>query len=71
VKPWRCWPVQLPSARRAPPAAPLDALDMLLEHSYGAAFARLDHLAIFDLTTEALRERLGPFTNPEETRCQP
>jgi hypothetical protein len=55
-----------------PPAvAPWAALDQLLEHDYGAAFQRLDHLAIFDLSTEALRDRLGPFTTPEGTRCQP
>jgi hypothetical protein len=54
------------------PATPLAALDELLDHSYAAAFQRLDHFAIFDLSTEALRTRLGPFTTPEETtRCQP
>jgi hypothetical protein len=68
---WRCWSVDLSSARPVPAAAPLDALDQLLEDSYGAAFERLDRLAIFDLSTEALRDRLGPFTTPEGTRCQP
>jgi hypothetical protein len=52
------------------PATPLAALDGLLDHSYAAAFQRLDHLAIFDLSTEALRDRLGPFTNPEESQCR-
>jgi hypothetical protein len=55
----------------SPAAAPWVALDQLLEASYGAAFERLDRLAIFDLSTKALRRRLGPFTNPEETQCQP
>jgi hypothetical protein len=69
---WRCWSADIPSGRPVPPAvAPWAALDQLLEHDYGAAFQRLDHLAIFDLSTEALRARLGPFTNPEETKCQP
>lgn len=69
---WRRWPAGVPSvAPAAPPAAPWAALDQLLEASYGATFQRLDRLAIFDLSTEELRRRLGPFTNPEETKCQP
>jgi hypothetical protein len=27
-------------------------------------------MAIFDLSTEALRRRLGPFTHPEESQCR-
>jgi len=69
---WRCWSTVPSGIRPAPSAAPWAALDQPLEASYGAAFQRLDHLAIFDLSIEALRDRLGPFTTPEETtRCQP
>lgn len=51
-----------------PAAAPWAALDQLPDDSYATAFERLDHVAIFDVPTEALRAKLAPFTTPEETR---
>jgi hypothetical protein len=57
-----------PSVRlSAPPAAPLDALDQLLEHEYGQAFRRLE-VAVLLRHPDQLRGQLLPFTSTQESR---
>ncbi len=62
LRSWRCWPGDPSALAPAPPALhPWQALDQLLEHSYGDAFARLDVALLLDQPAR-LRQLLAPFT---------
>src|SRR3954453_10800201 len=49
------------------PATPLAALDELFDHSYAAAFQRLEARMVLSLPPDALRDLVRPFMPTEDS----